>query len=83
MSSDEIERRLRDALAARAEDAVDDVRPVPPPRFLTDPVPARHRTQWPAPVAAAVAVLALIGGVFASVRTGYPAMKFPLASVNA
>ena len=70
MSGDEIERQLRDALAARAEGAVDDLRPVPPARFLTAPAPARRSHQWLAPAAAAAAVLGLVGGVLAIAGSG-------------
>ena len=69
MTGDEIERQLRDAFAARAEGAVDDFRPAPPPRFLTE-APARRRLQWLAPVAAAAAVLGLVGGVLALAGSG-------------
>ena len=71
MSEDDVERTLREALAARASGAVDDARPAPAPRFLTEPAPARgHRTRWLAPLAAAVAVLGLVAGVLAAVRLG-------------
>jgi lipoprotein-anchoring transpeptidase ErfK/SrfK len=46
---------------------VGDLRPAPAPRYLTDPAPARRRRQWLAPLAAAVAVLGLVGGVLAVV----------------
>jgi len=70
MSESDAERQLREALAARAESAVGDFRPVPAPRFLTEPAPARRRVQWLAPVAAAVAVLGLVGGVLAVAGSG-------------
>ena len=69
MTGDEIERQLRDAFAARAEGAVDDRRPVPQARFLTE-APARRRLQWLAPAAAAAAVLGLVGGVLAIAGSG-------------
>jgi len=69
VTGDEIERQLRDAFAARAESAVDDLRPAPSPRFLTE-APARRRLQWLAPAAAAAAVLGLVGGVLAIAGSG-------------
>lgn len=71
MNEDDLERTLREAFSAQARGALDDGRPAPPPRFLTEPAAGRgSRVRWLAPLAAAVAVLGLVGGVLAVVRTG-------------
>src|SRR4051794_15487433 len=63
MSEDDLERRLRDAFAAQARDAVGDSRPLPAPRFASEPTTRRHRGRLLAPLAAAAAVVAVVGGI--------------------
>jgi lipoprotein-anchoring transpeptidase ErfK/SrfK len=68
MTDDELERTLREAFAARARSEVDDTRPPPPPRFASGPSRAhggRHRSRLLAPLAAAAAVIAVVGGIVA------------------
>src|SRR3954454_21584993 len=63
MSEEDLERTLRDAFAGRAQEAVGDGRPVPAPRFASDPATRRHRGRLLAPLAAAAAVVAVVGGI--------------------
>jgi lipoprotein-anchoring transpeptidase ErfK/SrfK len=67
MSQEDIERTLRDAFAAQARGSVGDAGSPPPPRFAG---PAAHRPsrrvhRFVAPLAAAAAVLAVVGGIVA------------------
>jgi len=67
VNEEEIERRLRAAFAARADGAVSEDGPLPAPRFadVASPGVRRHRARWLAPLAAAAAVLVVVGGVLA------------------
>jgi lipoprotein-anchoring transpeptidase ErfK/SrfK len=69
MNDDEFERRITDALAAKARVEIGDTR-MPPP-LATHPSRASHRAQPPrgllarfAPLAAAAAVVAIVAGLF-------------------
>lgn len=67
MSPDELERRLRDAFDARARSSVGEDAHPPAPRFA---MPGKtHRVRVLAPLAAAAAVVAVVGSV-AALRSG-------------
>jgi lipoprotein-anchoring transpeptidase ErfK/SrfK len=62
MTEDEIEQRLRAAFAARARSEVPEQAAPPFPRFAAPPV-RRRRFHLLAPLAAAAAVVAVVGGI--------------------
>jgi lipoprotein-anchoring transpeptidase ErfK/SrfK len=75
MNDDQIERRLREAFDARARAALGDSVPPPAPRFATS-APRRHRrARLLAPLAAAAAVLAVVGTVLGLEQgSGHPSV---------
>src|SRR3954454_12412565 len=78
MSEDDLERRLREAFAAAARRSVDDSRPAPAPRFASEPTP-RRRARLLAPLAAAAAVVAVVGGILAVARDTGSGSNGPVA----
>jgi lipoprotein-anchoring transpeptidase ErfK/SrfK len=71
MTDDELERRLRDAFQAKAQSSVPESRVPPPLRDVHSPVSHRAPTssaRWLAPLAAAVAVLFVVGVTVIAMR---------------
>jgi lipoprotein-anchoring transpeptidase ErfK/SrfK len=74
----ELERRLGEAFDAAARASVDDAAAPPTPRFAAA-APGRRPGRWLAPMAAAAAVVAVVGSVLA-VRAGEHHQRTPAAA---